>query len=289
MCTELKYQEIKIGNWRLRVLPERWSERLGARIFELIEQQVFSKHPQTVRLIFPDQENGEPFFLKLFHPASVMATVKDYWRESKAFRSLRQGIALSRAEFLVPLAVAAGEERSCRILKRAFILTLGVPGEPIPVFLQHRYVVRQDGIFLKQKRAGLDSLARQIRRLHRLGFVHGDLVASNILVWERADARLEFYLMDNDRTRRYPQSFPQRLWKRNLIQLNRLPLAGISLQDRMRFFRAYSGRADWSRANRDLLRWLERKTRARRKASDAAAARSFRRLMSWKRDYADNV
>lgn len=289
MSTELNYQEVKIGNWHLRVLPERWSDRLAARIFELIEQQAFSSHPRTIRLRFPDEENGDPFFLKLFHPASVMATVKDYWRESKAFRSWRQGIALSRAGFLVPLAVAAGEERSCHVLRRAFILTLGVHGEPIPVFLQHRYIVRKDGISLKQKRIALDSLARQIRRLHRLGFVHGDLVASNILVSERADAQLEFYLMDNDRTRRYRKSFPQRLWKRNLIQLNRLPLASISLQDRMRFFRAYSGRADWSRANRDLLRWLERKTRARRKESDAAAAGSFRRLMSWNRDYADNV
>lgn len=286
MSTELKYQEVKIGNWHLRVLPERWSDRLAARIFELIKRQVFGEHPQTMRLRFPDEEKGDPFFLKLFHPASVMATVKDYWRESKAFRSLRQGIALSRAGFLVPLAVAAGEERSCHVLRRAFILTVGVQGEPVPVFLHHRYIA---GISLKQKRTGLECLGRQIRRLHRLGFVHGDLVASNILISERADAGLEFYLMDNDRTRRYPQSFPQRLWKRNLVQLNRLPLPGISLQDRMRFFRAYSGRVDWSRANRDLLRWLERKTRARRKESEAAAAGSFRRLMSWNRDYADNV
>jgi hypothetical protein len=76
---------------------------------------------------------------------------------------------------------------------------------------------------------------------------------------------------------------PQTLWKRNLIQLNRFPLPGISLEDRVRFFRDYRGRSEAKPADRRLLRWLERKTRARRVECDAADARvGFRSLMRWR-------
>jgi hypothetical protein len=91
--------------------------------------------------------------------------------------------------------------------------------------------------------------------------------------------------MDHDRTRRYPKWLAQSLWQRNLVQLNRFPLPGITLQDRIRFFRAYSQRPDWSSAERERLSRLERKTRERRKECDAVdPTGSFRRLMSWKGD-----
>jgi hypothetical protein len=92
----------------------------------------------------------------------------------------------------------------------------------------------------------------------------------------------EFYFMDNDRTHRYPRWLRQTLWKRNLIQLNRMPLAGISLQDRIRFMRAYLDVERLSAADRALARWLEARTRKRRKECDGADPTvSFRRLMRW--------
>ena len=86
--------------------------------------------------------------------------------------------------------------------------------------------------------------------------------------------------MDNDRTRRYPKWLPQSLWKRNLVQLNRLPLSSISLQDRIRFFQEYSGAERAADLNRPLLKWLEQKTRERRRECDSVDATiSFRQLM----------
>jgi hypothetical protein len=88
--------------------------------------------------------------------------------------------------------------------------------------------------------------------------------------------------MDNDRTRQYPLWFSQSLWKRNLIQLNRMPLPGISLQDRMRFLRAYLTRQELSRADRQFASWLEEKTRKRRQECDGVDPTvNFRRLMRW--------
>jgi hypothetical protein len=90
--------------------------------------------------------------------------------------------------------------------------------------------------------------------------------------------------MDNDRTRRYPRWLPQNLWKRNLVQLNRFPLPGISLHDRVRFLRFYCGRASRRPADDRLLHWLEIKTRRRRKECDGIGEPiDFRRLMRWER------
>jgi hypothetical protein len=87
--------------------------------------------------------------------------------------------------------------------------------------------------------------------------------------------------MDNDRTRRYPSCLPA-VRERNLIQLNRMPLAGISLQDRMVFLHAYLNVNRLSAADRRFARWLEARTRRRRKQCDGADPTvSFRRLMRW--------
>ncbi len=282
LAGELDYRDLVVGEWRLRVLEEKWTPELWLCVLSVIKRQAPSQHPQTVALRFPDRDGGMRLFLKVFHPPSGLSAVKDLLRQSKAFRSLRQGLQLSRAGFLVPQAIAAGEERSQLFLGRSFVLTLEVPGEVVPVFLQRNAIEHPGGILVKDKRRALQCLARQIRRLHELGFVHGDLIPANIIVAKSGDAAFQFYLMDNDRTRRYPSWLPQSIWKRNLIQLNRFPLPGISLQDRMRFFRDYSGRRRWSQANRRLLRWIEVKTRKRRKGCDAADLNvSFRKLMKW--------
>ncbi len=128
-------------------------------------------------------------------------------------------------------------------------------------------------------------MAGLVRRFHDQGFVHGDLVASNIFVSDTAKTLRVFYFMDNDRTRRYPSWMPQSLWKRNLIQLNRMPLPGITLQDRMRFFQAYLSSQNLTSGERRFAHWLERKTRRRRKECDGVdPTGDFRRLMRWSRE-----
>jgi hypothetical protein len=189
-------------------------------------------------------------------------------------------MALSNAGFLVPPAVAAGEKRQFGVLKRAFVLTAAIEGAPLTIFLKKNAGRSDAALSLIQKRAALKALARQIRRFHDLGFVHGDLVASNIFVYRDAAMNFQFVFMDNDRTRRYSKWLPQSLWKRNLVQLNRLPLSSISLQDRIRFFQEYSAADGTADLNRPLLQWLEQKTRERRRECDSVDATiNFRRLM----------
>ena len=279
MFSQLRYHQLREDGWSLTVDPGSWSRVLWQTVLADIQKQVPSRHPQTIKMNLPERQH-QNYFLKVYHPESAWSAVKDWFRASKALRFLKQGIALSDAGFLVPPAVAAGEKRHFGILKAAFVLTVAIDGAPLTTFLKENAGRTNGALSVIKKRAALKALARQIRRFHDLGFVHGDLVASNIFVCRDAAMNLQFVFMDNDRTRRYPKWLPQSLWKRNLVQLNRLPLSSISLQDRIRFFQAYSAAQRAADLDRHLLQWLEQKTRQRRMECDSVDATiSFRKLM----------
>ena len=275
------YSQRNEGAWSLWIPREKWQAELWQVVLPLIEKQPFSKHPQTLQIKAPYGAGGDGLFLKIFHGSSGMSTLKDIFRDSKAIRSMRQAAALARFNFNVPITVAAGEKREHGLLRKAFVLTLEVKGQSLPAFLrQHGLGV--ESMSFCEKRNGLKQLALEVRRLHQLGFVHGDLVPTNIFVSRTAEKGNRLFFMDNDRTHRYPKWFPQVFWRRNLVQLNRIPLPGITLQDRVRFLSHYLGLKEWGNKERRLLSWLERKTRQRRKECDSVDANgSFRQLMQW--------
>jgi len=273
------YQERRLGIWRLQILPGRWSEDLQQRVLTSVMAEPVAKHPRTIEI--DGAADREKVFLKIFHHTPDLGALKDVFRVSKSFRFWRQGLALSTAGFHAPLVLAAGELRRCRLVLRSFVVTEKIEGKPLPQFLAE-LLSRRDRLSIK--RAGIAALAEAVRRLHDHGFVHGDLVAPNIFVAADGDREIKFFFMDNDRTQRFPRWLPHSLSKRNLIQLNRLPLPGILLQDRMRFLRAYLGTARWSGRERDFARWIEVTTRRRRRECDGAETASFRALMRWSGD-----
>jgi len=282
MVAPSDYREVAAGEWRILALNEIWNAKLQDQVLALVRGQATSRHPQTIEL--SDQIGGEEkrFFLKVFHRITLLGAVKDQLRRSRALGSWRQGLALAAAGFKAPLAIAVGAESGWRLARREFILTAKIAGAPLTTYLR-----RDCAASLPFKRDNIKFLARLIRRFHDAGFVHGDLVATNLVVVAPGMASLEFYFMDNDRTRRYPSRLRQSLGKRNLIQLNRMPLPGISLQDRMRFLHAYLNVGRLSGADRQFASWLEARTRQRRKECDGAdPTMSFRRLMRWAPDMA---
>jgi serine/threonine protein kinase len=281
MGRQAEYYKYRDGQWKLWVLREKWSAELWQSILELITEQSLSKHPQTLELSWPGDGNAARFYLKVFHGDFGLRALKDIFRSSRAVRSMHQAAALREFNFNAPFTLAAGEKREHGLLRKAFVLTLGVNGQSLPVLLkEHCSGVTQ--LTLLDKRDGLKQLATEVRRLHELGFVHGDLLPTNILVSRTEGKANRFFFMDNDRTRRYPKWMPQLLWRRNLVQLNRLPLPGITLQDRMRFLSHYLDLQEWGKNERRLLSWLEHNTRKRRKECDSVdGSGSFRKLMRW--------
>jgi hypothetical protein len=274
-----QYISQRDGAWRLWFRRDLWNREIWQSVRQLIAEERPGKHPRTVEMRIGEAQQA---FLKMFFTTSALGALKDCFRRSKAVRSLLIGESLTDRGFNAPLAIGAGEERYADVLKRSFLVTLPVQGTSLAHFLCDRYEGRLSDISLRRKREMVARLAREIRRFHDLGFVHGDLVPGNIFVALEARGTARFCLMDNDRTRRYPAWLRHRLWRRNLVQLNRFPLAGISLQDRMRFFHAYMKLGKLGSKERKLLRWLEQKTRQRRRECDAVdPSGSFRALMRW--------
>jgi lipopolysaccharide kinase (Kdo/WaaP) family protein len=279
MLTPSDYQPRRVGPWELMVLPGWWNEELQECVIHRIRELEASKHPQTIPFHVCGADGQQNYFIKLFHCHGIGDAFKDLFRVSKPKRFWNQGLALSAAGFLVPTVVAVGEVRHFKVFRTGFVLTFGIPGQPLPVFLRKREGWRKERGDLKLKRDGLVRLADLVRQFHSLGFVHGDLIANNLLV-ALVDGQPQFYFMDNDRTSRFPHWWPARGWKRNLVQLNRMPLPGVTLQDRMRFFCRYLGRGQLSERERRLVRWLEEQTRRRRYECDGVGPRGdFRRLM----------
>ena len=280
MVARADYRAFHAGEWRLIALHGWWNSQLQRQVLEIVGDQIATRHPQTleVRSLLGGAERC--LYLKVFHRMTPWAAAKDTLRLSKAWRFWRQGLALSAAGFKAPLTIALGRMRGWRIAKREFVLTDKIDGVALPLFLRRELAVGMHAVALKRER--IRRLARLIRKFHASGFVHGDLVASNIFVGTPDSNDVEFYFMDNDRTRRYPSWLPQTFWKRNLTQLNRLPLPGISLQDRLRFLHVYLNVRRLSATDRQMARWLEVKTRRRRSECDGVDATvSFRKLMQW--------
>ena len=91
---------------------------------------------------------------------------------------------------------------------------------------------------LAARRVVLRALGAEVARLHRAGYIHGDLTPFNIYVTGIEPP--QFVLIDHERTRRTFLSRFERPRMRNLVQLGHLDLDGVTNTDRMRVWCGYS-------------------------------------------------
>ena len=91
---------------------------------------------------------------------------------------------------------------------------------------------------LASRRLVLRALGAEIARLHRAGYIHGDLTPYNIFVTGIEPP--QFVFIDHERTRRTILSRFERPRMRNLVQLGHLDVGGITNTDRMRVWCGYS-------------------------------------------------
>jgi hypothetical protein len=213
-----------------------------------------SRHARSVRV----ETAGGVLFVKSY-PAP------GGWRARRAFR---MGRALVAAGFGAPATVLAATRGEAGLL-----VTRDAGGEDLLAAIAARRGTPA------AKRRLLRSLGREVARLHATGFVHGDLVPPNVRAVGQG-----FVFLDNDRTRR------SRLlaWlgaRRNLVQLGRFVVPGVTLADRTRVLAAYAAERGLSRrARRRLAWWVVGKITQRRCAIDRiphviAARVGFRELM----------
>jgi hypothetical protein len=258
---------------RARWRESWWRELLGAAEGRM-EALSVSRHARTVVLSLPS--DGAPLraFAKIYRSSRAADAFKDLWRSSKPFRALRASGLLKDDGFHVAPVLAAGEARRLRRLQRGFLLTEEVAW---PTVARLADDLVQSPV---RRRRVASALGAEVGRLHRLGYVHGDLLVTNILVEEGAPPR--FCFLDNDRTRKAPVVGAHHQQRRNLIQLNRLPLPGVTHGDRLRAFVAYAVERGWKRERwRSEARWLARATRLRRAELERIAARKAGRGQEW--------
>lgn len=226
-----------------------------------------SKHADTYRWHRP----GGDVYVKIYRRYRRWTAFKDWFRPSKAANVLATSTALTERGFVVPAVLAIGEERAVLGVRRSFCATAALVGEPVAERVAALAAVR-DPTTLHAKRGLLDTLGREVARLHASGVVAGDLVPANVWI-ALTDTELGLAFLDHDRTRVGPAPAPWHRARRNLVQLNRIVVAGVTAADRLRVYRAYVRARGWSRGEgRTHLPWIVAKTIARRRAERGGAA-----------------
>lgn len=203
-----------------------------------------SRHAVTHRMRLRAGDAGELIvFIKLFDAPRGAAVLERLIRGSRARAALRATRAVETAGFGAPVMLMVGKEGAAG---RTLLATQRVDGDPIP-----RFIAGRD---LKTRRATLRALGGEIGRFHLAGFVHGDLTPFNIFVTRGEPPG--FVFIDHERTR-HAALVGRRRQLRNLVQLGRFDLAGVSRTDRMRVFRAWADALGVRRRRSVMRRALE--------------------------------
>jgi hypothetical protein len=251
-----------IGDWRARQ-PQALEEvvRQVVRAIEGAESCLYyrSRHAVTYRAQIADGA-GETLdlYIKTYDAPRGLLVFKEGLRAGRAANVMRITQTLQRAGFNTALLVLRGTHAASG---RTMLTSIRAEGSALPDIVQPA-LDRESRV---RKRALLRALGAEVARLHRAGFVHGDLTPYNIFVVPGEPPR--FVFLDHDRTR---PGFPAgRRYRqlRNLVQLGRFDLPGLSNTDRMRVFKAYAADLDRKRY-RTMARRVARML-ARRRRKDA--------------------
>ncbi|HJU27682.1 MAG TPA: lipopolysaccharide kinase InaA family protein [Candidatus Binataceae bacterium] len=187
-----------------------------------------SRHASTYKIYA--QAGGERLeaFAKVIDPPSGFERITRLFRGDYGARLAHITREFVGAGLEAPAVLLYGRDRATG---RELIVTHRAEGQgPLRTLV----LVRGS---LRHKREILRGLGRAIARLHRAGFVHGDLTPFNILFTRSESPRFTF--IDNERTRRNVMFGLKRQQLRNLIQLGRFDLPGLTRADRVRVYRAY--------------------------------------------------
>ncbi|MGH7906693.1 MAG: lipopolysaccharide kinase InaA family protein [Candidatus Binataceae bacterium] len=188
-------------------------------------------------------------YVKLFDRPRGAAALKRRIRGSYAEYALKAARMLEAAGFRVSSVLIAGDERASG---RAVLVTRQVDGDFILRLLARRG--------LEARREIMRALGREVARLHLAGFIHGDLTPFNVFV-SRGEPP-GFIFIDHERTRRAPLLNRRRAQLRNLVQLGRFELNGVSRTDRMRLVCAWAdalGLRNRRKVMNSVLRMLQRR------------------------------
>jgi tRNA A-37 threonylcarbamoyl transferase component Bud32 len=176
-------------------------------------------------------------FLKRYHVRGPLEWLKYLIVPSRAVAEWRAARAMTAAGLPTARAVLMGEKRAAGILRDGCLATVEIPGAEDYVPYHHRHF--RDGGDEELRRDHLARLAALVRRLHDLGFAHGDLHSGNLLVTgPPEESRIHLIDLHSVRVGRRV-GLATRLG--NLSKLIHSLLTATDGADRVRFLGAYEG------------------------------------------------
>ena len=177
----------------------------------------------------------EVLYLKEYLYRSGWDFVKHIFRKSRGRRAFDAAEMLEDCGIETPEAIALMEKKAGPICLKNLLITREVQD----THQLYDYFGADSGRWFTtaiQKKQFMEQYGRTIGKMHAAGIFHGDLRAGNVLA-KQQDSRWSFFLLDNERTRKF-RRIPDRLRFKNLVQANML-LGNITNTDRMRFYKAY--------------------------------------------------
>jgi hypothetical protein len=173
--------------------------------------------------------SGPLTYVKVLDPPNGPRLLARWIPGRRARHIARVSRELDTAGFLTPPVLVYGYEPATG---REIVATQRIDGQGFAMRLK----VGRDG--LVRKRALLRALGAEVARLHKSGFIHGDLTPYNVFVnW---GPPIRFIMMDHARTRRTLLVHWERARIRNLVQLGHFELPGMTRTDRMRMIASYA-------------------------------------------------
>jgi len=261
-------RRIQRNDWTLSVNTGHWHDAWWPCIESFIREHKTdwrnSRHAHSKCVELPGENKAVATYFKLYKKSRGVSAIKERVRESKHRRAFRITQELREKGFLTPTVYVCGDTAHDDVY-RGLLVTEKLPYidlSKLPGLLNNL-----SGSQRKEFKHALSiTLGEQIGKLHNLGYVHGDLVVTNILVDPQNPRTVVF--IDHDRSTHSPALTRKHLQMRNLIQINRHVIAGINHTDRLRVFLAYGEARQWSRprtettmrevANRTVKRRLAR-------------------------------
>ncbi len=193
-----------------------------------------SRHATTwkVRITRAAGESANIFVKQLDAARGLIARAKSKSRAKRSAHVLRISQDLRRRRFGVPSVLLVGENRNAR---NEVIVTSEAPGFMLTRWMNPTYHTE-----VEVRRAILNKLGAEIARLHRAGYIHGDLTPYNVFATGTPQIAITF--IDHEGTERTsPVSINvARNRMRNLVQLGHFDIPGVSRTDKLRVFAAYA-------------------------------------------------
>jgi hypothetical protein len=231
--------QIEQDGWRLTVaLPSEVREMRDKLVGfviavaggSLVEPMRRSRHAMTFQTQFVG-DVGLPInlFIKVIERPRGIRRLKRIFRGSPTLNVARVTAELASAGLKAPPVWMRGNDIASG---RELLVTPRAQGDgPL------RTLAATAGT-VSTKRAILTALGAEVARLHRSGFVHGDLTPFNVFIVPGEPPH--FVLLDHERTRRTFLLGRSRRQFRNLVQLGRFKLPNLSRTDRLRTLLAYA-------------------------------------------------